>query len=148
MENRIHTIFGSLLLLGIVVCIFSLSIAGDVKADEVKALAEKYFGDIPSGPPVDRHQVWIARHVQDIWQVTHGVHDIHAIRECVRSSLLIPLGAPREGTCEHQENADSRDELSGHDDSLLITGLMVLQYHQIDTTLLFCSVIASQKCRS
>jgi ABC-type transporter Mla subunit MlaD len=45
MENRIHTILGSLLLLGIVACIFSLSIAGDVKTFEVKADDYKFIPD-------------------------------------------------------------------------------------------------------
>jgi zinc protease len=38
-----------------------LVIAGDVKAEDVKAKVEHYFGDIPSGPPVARHDTWIAR---------------------------------------------------------------------------------------
>lgn len=38
-----------------------LSIAGDVKAEEVKERVEHYFGDIPSGPPVARQQTWIAK---------------------------------------------------------------------------------------
>jgi zinc protease len=35
-------------------------VAGDVKAEEVKAKVERYFGDIPPGPPVARHDTWIA----------------------------------------------------------------------------------------
>ena len=38
-----------------------LVVAGDVDTEEVKAKVERYFGDIPSGPPVARHQKWIAR---------------------------------------------------------------------------------------
>ena len=38
-----------------------LVIAGDVKPAEVKAKVEKYFGDIPSGPPVERQEAWIAK---------------------------------------------------------------------------------------
>ena len=38
-----------------------LVVAGDVRAAEVKAKVEKYFGDIPPGPPIARHDVWIAR---------------------------------------------------------------------------------------
>ena len=38
-----------------------LVIAGDVNADEVKKKVEAYFGDIPSGPPVSAHKVWIPR---------------------------------------------------------------------------------------
>lgn len=38
-----------------------LVIAGDVEADEVKRKVENYFGDIPSGPPVTKHQTWVAK---------------------------------------------------------------------------------------
>ncbi len=38
-----------------------LVIAGDVNAQEVKEKVEKYFGDIPSGPPVAKHDVWVAK---------------------------------------------------------------------------------------
>ncbi len=36
-------------------------VAGDIDAATAKAKVEKYFGDIPSGPPVARHDVWIAK---------------------------------------------------------------------------------------
>ncbi|HLG17369.1 MAG TPA: pitrilysin family protein [Blastocatellia bacterium] len=36
-------------------------IAGDVDAKTAKEKVEKYFGDIPSGPPVTKHNVWIAK---------------------------------------------------------------------------------------
>ena len=45
MQRRNHTILVSLLLLGIVACIFSLSIAGDVKTFEVKADDYKFIPD-------------------------------------------------------------------------------------------------------
>ena len=38
-----------------------LVIAGDVKAEDVKARVEKYFGSIPSGPPLTRQEAWIAK---------------------------------------------------------------------------------------
>lgn len=38
-----------------------LAIAGDVTPDEAFARAEKYFGDIPPGPPVTRIEEWIPR---------------------------------------------------------------------------------------
>ncbi len=38
-----------------------LAIAGDVESKEVKEKVEKYFGDIPSGPPVARFQAWVAK---------------------------------------------------------------------------------------
>lgn len=38
-----------------------LVIAGDVKAEEALEKAKKYFGDIPSGPPVVHHDAWVAK---------------------------------------------------------------------------------------
>ncbi len=38
-----------------------IAVAGDVEAEDVRARIERYFGDIPSGPPVERQQDWIAR---------------------------------------------------------------------------------------
>jgi zinc protease len=37
-----------------------ITVAGDVNTQEVKEKVEKYFGDIPSGPPVSKHEVWVA----------------------------------------------------------------------------------------
>jgi zinc protease len=38
-----------------------LVIAGDVTAADAKAKVEKYFGDIPAGPVINRQQDWIAK---------------------------------------------------------------------------------------
>jgi len=38
-----------------------LVIAGDITAEEAKAKVEKYFGDIPPGPPISKHEKWIAK---------------------------------------------------------------------------------------
>jgi len=38
-----------------------LVLAGDIDMQTAKAKAEKYFGDIPSGPPVPHQQAWIAK---------------------------------------------------------------------------------------
>lgn len=38
-----------------------LVIAGDVNPEEVKAKVEKYFGDIFPGPPITKHEVWVAK---------------------------------------------------------------------------------------
>jgi zinc protease len=38
-----------------------LVLAGDIDAATAKAKAERYFGDIPPGPPVERQEVWIAK---------------------------------------------------------------------------------------
>ena len=38
-----------------------LSLAGDIDAKTAREKVEKYFGDLPAGPPVARHQSWIAK---------------------------------------------------------------------------------------
>ena len=38
-----------------------LVLAGDVSFEDAKAKVEKYFGDIPPGPPVARQEQWIAK---------------------------------------------------------------------------------------
>ena len=47
-------------------------LAGDIDAKTAKEKVEKYFGNIPAGPPVAHHEVWVAKmtathrqHVQD-----------------------------------------------------------------------------------
>ncbi len=39
----------------------TIVIAGDIDAATAKAKVEKYFGSIPPGPPIAKHQVWIAK---------------------------------------------------------------------------------------
>jgi len=46
-------------------------VAGDVSADDVHQRAQKYFGDIPSGPPVERQQTWIAKRSGSQRQIMH-----------------------------------------------------------------------------
>jgi len=38
-----------------------IAIAGDIDAETAKTKVEKYFGDIPSGPPVKKQDVWISK---------------------------------------------------------------------------------------
>ncbi|HEY7614230.1 MAG TPA: pitrilysin family protein [Gemmatimonadales bacterium] len=38
-----------------------LVVAGDVTAEDVNARVEKYFGDIPPGPPTTRQEAWVAK---------------------------------------------------------------------------------------
>ncbi len=38
-----------------------LVVAGDVTAADVKARVEKYFGDIPAGPPTTRQEEWVSK---------------------------------------------------------------------------------------
>jgi len=37
-------------------------VAGDVDPEDARREVERYFGDIPPGPPVDRYETWIAAH--------------------------------------------------------------------------------------
>ncbi|MCZ2157531.1 MAG: insulinase family protein [Bryobacterales bacterium] len=47
-----------------------LAIAGDIDAETARAQVEKYFGDIPAGPPVTHQQVWIAKMTGEHRQIT------------------------------------------------------------------------------
>jgi len=38
-----------------------LSVAGDIDAEAARQKVEKYFGDIPAGPPIAANRVWIAK---------------------------------------------------------------------------------------
>jgi zinc protease len=38
-----------------------LVVAGDVDPADVKARVEKYFGDVPAGPPTSRQEQWVAK---------------------------------------------------------------------------------------
>lgn len=40
-------------------------VAGDVNPDEVRAKVEKYFGDIPPGPPITKQDQWIVKLERD-----------------------------------------------------------------------------------
>lgn len=46
-----------------------ICIAGDVNTEEIKEKVEKYFGDIPSGPPVAKFQTFVAKRTGVIRQV-------------------------------------------------------------------------------
>ncbi len=38
-----------------------IAVAGDIDAETARQKVEKYFGDIPSGPPITKQQAWIAK---------------------------------------------------------------------------------------
>jgi len=38
-----------------------IAIAGDIDIETAKAKIEKYFGDIPSGPPIAKQEIWIPK---------------------------------------------------------------------------------------
>ena len=47
-----------------------IAIAGDIDAETAKAKVEKFFGDIPAGPPVTHHEEWIAKMSGERRQIT------------------------------------------------------------------------------
>jgi len=47
----------------------TLVVAGDVVPAEVKAKVERYFGDVPPGPPLERHEAWVAKRTGEQRQV-------------------------------------------------------------------------------
>ncbi|MCC7340737.1 MAG: insulinase family protein, partial [Bryobacterales bacterium] len=47
-----------------------IAIAGDIDAETARAKVEKYFGDIPAGPPVTHQQTWVAKMTGERRQVT------------------------------------------------------------------------------
>ncbi len=61
-----------------------LVIAGDVNADDVRQRVERYFGDIPSGPPIIKHQAWVAK--------LEGEHPVRDGR-IVPTQVAEPFGA-------------------------------------------------------
>ena len=48
-----------------------LVVAGDVNPDDIKQRVEKYFGDIPPGPPVAHFKSWVAKREGSQRQVAH-----------------------------------------------------------------------------
>jgi zinc protease len=47
-----------------------LVVAGDIDAEEAHQKVEKYFGDIPSGPPVSHFEQWIAKRTGSQREIT------------------------------------------------------------------------------
>jgi len=39
----------------------TIVVAGDIEPEVVREKVEKYFGDIPPGPPIARHEAWVAK---------------------------------------------------------------------------------------
>ncbi len=46
-----------------------LVLAGDIDPETARQKAEQYFGDIPAGPPVTKHEAWIAKRTGEQRQI-------------------------------------------------------------------------------
>lgn len=67
----------------------TLVLAGDITVEQARAKAQKYFGDIPAGPPVPRQQPWVT----PLATSTRGVqHDQVAQPRIVRTWIAPQLG--------------------------------------------------------
>jgi zinc protease len=68
----------------------TLVLAGDITVAQARAKAEKYFGDIPAGPPVPRQQPWIT----PLKTSVRGVqHDHVAQPRIIRTWVVPQLGS-------------------------------------------------------
>lgn len=64
----------------------TLVLAGDVTVAQAKEKAEKYFGDIPAGPPVPRQQAWIT----PLEKSTHGIQHDHVAQPRIYRTWIVP----------------------------------------------------------
>jgi zinc protease len=70
-------------------------VAGDVDAQTAKEKVERYFGDIPSGPPVAHPKVWVAKRDVDTREV---------IQDRVPHARIYKVwNVPQVNTAEHDE---------------------------------------------
>lgn len=70
----------------------TIVVAGDVATDEALAKVEKYFGDIPSGPPVARHSSYVAK--------MSGTHRMKAQDRVPQARLYKIWNTPQLGTLD------------------------------------------------
>jgi zinc protease len=70
----------------------TLVVAGDVTAADALAKVRKYFGHIPSGPPVSRHEAWIAKR--------SGTHRMEAQDRVPQARLYKVWNIPQYGTTD------------------------------------------------
>ncbi|MGI9343890.1 MAG: M16 family metallopeptidase, partial [Gammaproteobacteria bacterium] len=74
-----------------------IAVAGDVDAQEVRAKVEKYFGDIPPGPPLSKPRAWIPRHDAERRQIMED--------RVPQPRVYMAWTGPRRGTAEAEHLA-------------------------------------------
>jgi len=74
-----------------------LVLAGDIDAATAREMTERYFGDIPAGPPVARHARWIAKRTGAKRQI---VRDRVPQSRVYKAWNTAPLGTPDASSLE------------------------------------------------
>ncbi len=70
-----------------------IAVAGDVDAEAVREKVERYFGWIPSGPPIARQDVWIAR--------MEGTHRQRVQDRVPQARIYMTWNVPPIGSADH-----------------------------------------------
>lgn len=94
----------------------TLVIAGDVQPKDVLTKVEKYFGDIPSGPPLQRQETWIAKRT--------GAHRQIAQDRVPQARLYQVWNIPQYGSAEGDSLTLAADVLAGSKSSRLYKRLV------------------------
>ena len=94
----------------------TLVIAGDVQPQEVLARVKRFFGDVPSGPPVSRNEAWVARRT--------GTHRMTAQDRVPQARLYKVWNIPQYGTTDGNYLNLVSDVLSGGKSSRLYKRLV------------------------
>lgn len=94
----------------------TLVIAGDVTPKEALAKVEKYFGDIPSGPPLQRQEAWIAKRT--------GTHRQIAQDRVPQARLYKVWNIPQYGSADGDSLSLAADVLAGGKSSRLYKRLV------------------------
>jgi zinc protease len=104
-----------------------LVIAGDVETDAVIAQVEKYFGDIPPGPPLIKPESWTPVHMA---QRRHVIED-----RVPQARLYMAWPGPRWGTREADLLSLATHIMSGDKNSRLFKRLVYTDQIATDVTL-------------
>ena len=70
-----------------------IAVAGDVEAEDVRQRVERFFGWIPSGPPIARQDVWVAK--------MEGTHRQRVQDRVPQARIYMTWNVPPIGTPEH-----------------------------------------------
>jgi zinc protease len=120
----------------------TLVIAGDITPDEARQKVEKYYGEIPPGPPIAKHETWVAKRtgthrgfVQDrvpqarlyrVWNVPQAWSSEQALLDLAarvlgqgKTSRLYKRLVYTDQTATNATASDSTNEIGGTFDMVL-----------------------------